>query len=316
MLLAGFIAFLSAFTFAASNTMVRKGVLTGTVGQAMLVTVPLGAGVSWLGVLASSMFFSIPLPSRTLALFCAMAGIVHFVIGRYLNYKAIQAMGSNLVGPVQQFSVVVTLLLANIVLGEVPTGVQAIGILAILLSPILLFETRLTAGEKVAFVPDRRRGYVYAFASAIAFGVSPILINIGLREQEGLISGLMAGAVAYTAAALVVTLGAFRRSEGSSAQVSRSSVAWYAISGVTVAVSQLLSYMSLAIAPVSVVIPIQRTAIVLRLGLARHVNRDTEVFGAKMVVASCLSLAGAVILTVDAGQISDFLAGLVRPAGR
>jgi uncharacterized membrane protein len=53
-----------------------------------------------------------------------------------------------------------------------------------------------------------------------------------------------------------------------------------------VAISQLLFYMTLATAPVSVVIPVQRTVIVLRLDLAKHINRDTEVYGAKTLKSS------------------------------
>ena len=41
-MLAGFLAVLSAATFAFNNASLRRGVLTGSVGQAMAITVPLG----------------------------------------------------------------------------------------------------------------------------------------------------------------------------------------------------------------------------------------------------------------------------------
>ena len=48
----------------------------------------------------------------------ALAGIVHFAWARHCNYRATKAMGANLVAPVQQYSLVITLLLAVVWLGE------------------------------------------------------------------------------------------------------------------------------------------------------------------------------------------------------
>ena len=41
-----------------------------------------------------------------------LAGLVHFVIGRYGNYKATQLLGSTLSTPIQQLSIVLALVLA------------------------------------------------------------------------------------------------------------------------------------------------------------------------------------------------------------
>ena len=41
-----------------------------------------------------------------------VAGIIHFAWGRYCNYRATKAIGANLVAPVQQYSLILTLVLA------------------------------------------------------------------------------------------------------------------------------------------------------------------------------------------------------------
>ena len=52
-MLAGFLALLSAATFAFNNASLRRGVLTGSVWQAMVITVPLGLPVFFIAALVS-----------------------------------------------------------------------------------------------------------------------------------------------------------------------------------------------------------------------------------------------------------------------
>ena len=313
MLFAAYLALFSALSFAASTTMLRRGVMKGTVAQAMAVTVPLGAVVGWLALLATGAIWPLD-ASFHLVSFASLAGIVHFVAGRYCHYRAIQAIGANLVAPVQQTSVVVTLLLAVGVLGELPTPLQMFGIAIVLLSPLIIIRQaggRAAAGGSQGFVPDLRSGYTFAGLSAIAFGLSPILISYGLREATGALSGLIAATIAYSAATLVVvSVLACSRASFAGMPANRRSLGWYALSGITVAVSQLFVYMALAIAPASVIVPLQRTSIVMRFGLAGMFNREAEVFDARMLVATVLCLLGAVAIAVDPAHIEALIRGL------
>jgi drug/metabolite transporter (DMT)-like permease len=81
-------AALGAFTFALNNVAMRRGLVTGSVLQGMTMTVPIG-GLSFLvmtvafGELSQLVMF----PAVALA-WLAGQGVVHFVIGRYCNYKS------------------------------------------------------------------------------------------------------------------------------------------------------------------------------------------------------------------------------------
>ena len=66
--------------------------------------------------------------------------------------------------------------------------------------------------------------------------------------------------------------------------------------------------MALAVAPVTVVAPINRLTIVFRLYFSRMLNPQHEVFGGKVVVGTVVSLAGAVILSLS----TDLVASLLR----
>src|SRR3546814_9341040 len=91
----------------------------------MVVTVPIGAASCWLSVFISDSFHAVETISPQGMILLSLAGVQHFVGGRYCNYRATKAMGAVLVGPVQQLGIFITLLLAILLLGEVLTVLQA-----------------------------------------------------------------------------------------------------------------------------------------------------------------------------------------------
>src|SRR5207302_10221578 len=105
----------------------RRGVVTGSVLQGMALTVPIG-GLSFLvmtiafGEVGQLVLF----PTAAFA-WLSCQGIVHFVIGRYCNYKSNQLMGVNLTAPVVQLQVPFAMMLAVLTLHEKFTVLQAIG---------------------------------------------------------------------------------------------------------------------------------------------------------------------------------------------
>ena len=134
-------AALGAFTFALNNVTMRRGVVTGSVLQGMALTVPIG-GLSFLvmtigfGELGQLVMF--PMAALT---WLACQGIVHFVIGRYCNYKSNQLMGVNLTAPVVQLQVPFAMLLAVVTLHEEFTVLRAIG------SALMLGGSFITQGN-------------------------------------------------------------------------------------------------------------------------------------------------------------------------
>lgn len=82
---------------------------------------------------------------------------------------------------------------------------------------------------------------------------------------------------------------------------------WFAASGLFVFLSQMCRYMALAVAPVSVVVPIQRLSIVFRVLFSWMLNRDHEVFGLRVLLGIGLSLIGVLALTVG----TEFVLALV-----
>ena len=104
----------------------------------------------------------------------------------------------------------------------------------------------------------------------------------------------------YTAAAIIITIAVFfAGGVAFMRDLDKTARNWFAISGFFVFVSQMLRYMALAIAPVTVVVPIQRLSAVFRVIFSWMINREHEVLTPKVLVGIAISLLGAFALTLS-----------------
>ena len=333
-MLAGLLAVLSAATFAFNNASLRRGVLTGSVGQAMAITVPIGLPMFFIAALLSGTLWVLADFSRQTILLLSSAGVVHFLWGRYCNYRATQALGTNLAAPVQQVNLIISLTLAIIVLGETLTPLRIFGIALVLLGPYYaLRQKQKPVAETVAeaatstpemeiedkdkpppFEPKYGEGILFGVLSATGYGSSPVLIRLAL-EDKGLPASLPGGLVAYVAATLVLAPfllwpGRLRHA----LDVSRESAKWFTISGFLVCLSQMFLFMAQSIAPVSVTAPISRLSILFRLYFSRLLNPHHEVFGGKIILGTIISLLGALALSVSVDAVGSLLPATWQPA--
>jgi len=234
----------------------------------------------------------------------ALAGVLHFVVGRYGNFRAAQAIGANLSGPVIQLSLGVTLVLAVLVLKEAMTPLRILGIALLALAPALM---RNATAEAIGapdqglpkFQPRYAEGYTFSIMAALVYGVTPLLIRLAIIGGD-LGTGVAGGLVSYVAATAAVALlllwpGQLRHALA----ITPESLKWFTYSGISVSIAQMFIYMAYAIAPISVVTPILQLHLVLRLVFARVLNPHHEIFGGRMVLGTFLSLLGAVALSLD-----------------
>jgi uncharacterized membrane protein len=316
--LGGFLALCSAATFALNNAFTRRGVLAGTVLQALSISVPIGVPIFLLAAVATgSLGYLAGFPAMSL-LWLAAAGVVHFVWGRYCNYRAVKAIGSNLAGPVQESSVLVALGLAVWLLGETLTPVKVVGIVLVLLGPAVAVEigrkkprpAEQSGRKRVSttlFSPTYAEGYLFAALSATGYGTSPVLVRLALGDGD-IRASIAGGLVSYAAATLVIfcvlaATGSIRHA----LSVAPGDARWFGLAGLFVGISQMLRYMALSVAPVSVVAPIQRLSLLFRYLFSWLMNREHEVFGGKILFGTFLSLIGVLFLSVSTEAIVRLL---------
>ena len=317
-MIGGFLSLLSAVTFAYANASVRRGVLTGTVLQAVAISLPVALPFFLMAMAFGGGYAALAAFNTSSLALLAAAGVVHFALSRYCNYRATKAIGANLVAPIQQYSLVLTLVLAVVWLGETLTPLRIIGIILVVAGPALTHERNKppaiaadipdgAGGFHKPFHPNYAEGYVFALLSALGFGISPILIGMAF-EHKGLAIGIAGGFVSYAAATVAIVLPLLLPQEWRSFKsVDRLSAKWFLISGITVCFSQMFRYMALAIAPVSVVSPIQRLSLVFRIYFGWMINPHHEVFGGRVIWGTVVSLLGAVALSVSADGVAQFV---------
>jgi drug/metabolite transporter (DMT)-like permease len=326
-MLGAFLALLSAATFGMNITALRRGVLGGSVVQAIAVTNALGVPLLALMCLIFGAFSEFADMSGEALAWFASAGIIHFVLGRYANYRATRALGATQSGPIQQVGLLISLALAIIFLGESLTPLHAFGIVLILAGPAIILRQGAKRGEvktRSGIKLNYFEGYFWGLVCASAFGTSPLLITYGL-EDGGLLRGIAGGLVSYCAAAtLIAVLMLFPAFRSDVLSVNRNSVKWFSATGLFVGLSQLFVFMALSIAPVSVVQPIQRTTLMFRVAFSWLINRDHEVFGLSILIAIGLSMLGVLAVTISGEAILDLvplpewaanIAGMKWPAG-
>lgn len=307
-------AALGAFTFALNNAAIRRGVVTGSVLQGMALTVPIG-GLSFLiltvafGEVAQLAVF----PAVALA-WLAGQGIVHFVFGRYCNYKSSQLMGVNLAAPVIQLQVPVAMVLAVVTLDEKFTVLQLIGSV-LMLGGSFVTQSKATerkpgspaATHAPAFRPRIVSGYGFALGGALCFGASPLMVRQAFLSAPGA-GTAAAGCIAYAAATLCFLLILLKPGTYSDIRrMSRDNVPWFLSSAVLVAISQAFVYASLSVAPLLVVTPILQLSLIFRLFLSQWINRDHEVINAAVIVGSVTAVLGSMLVSLDTDALTQLL---------
>ncbi len=328
-MLGAVLAFLSAGFFGLNNSTVRRGVLKASVLQGMAITVPLGVPLFLVFAIAFGGLAALAdWPAATWA-WMALAGIVHFVLGRYGNYRATQALGATLSTPVQQISILVSLVLAVVFLGERVSLLNLVGIGLVMLGPVVVLRQHKSSTAKArakGFEPEYLPGFGWGAVCALGYGVSPLLIALGLDAARasggghGLADSVAGVLVSYVAATIVVAgLVAAAGGRRYMAGMDRGAGVWFYLSTLFVALSQLFRYLALAVAPVSVVVPIQRLSMVFRIVFNGLLNADHEVMDRWILLTILVSLIGVLFLTLDGeamllwlglpGGIAESLAG-------
>ncbi len=321
-MLGALFAVLSALSFGFSTIAARRGVVGSSASYGLYITVIMGVPLFLVAAAATGQLLdTFDLSLEALGMLSA-AGVLHFLIGRYCNYRCIDAIGSNRSQPLQATNTLYSVVVAVLVLGENVTPLMFVGILLLMVGPLVMIERRrqlqpaptesgaspvapqtssqapaeAPARPNAAIAPRYAEGYLYGLLSAAAYGTSPVMIRYAL-EDTGL--GVAGGMVAYIAAAsvLVASLalpGRIRDLSGFNLKI----ISFFLASAVAVFLAQLFRFAALAIAPVSVVTPLTRLGVVFTPFLAFIFNRNLESFSPRVLAGIAISGIGALLLAM------------------
>ena len=308
---------ISAIWFGFATIGMRRGVATASALNGLYLTLLPGVPLFWLAALVSGQAFDVGQLARSDYGLLAAAGVVHFLVGRYCSLRSFAAIGANRASPVIVGSVLVSVGFAVTLLDEEFTPLMAAGTALLIVGPGIAIRRPARAPEPatVPAAPDAGRaapraqaafdaiprerllkGYAWALATAVAFGVSPILIREALGDS-GL--GVLGGALSYTMAGLLLLallatpgqLSGLRRASGTAQR-------WFLFGALTIILAQLFRFLALSHAPVTVVVPLMRGGIVFTILLSFIFNRSLESFDRRVLAGIAVSLAGSVALVI------------------
>ena len=334
MIFGALLSLASSLSFSVNSILVRRGIAGagGTASQGAFITVLLGVPFGFVAVLITGQLLRFGEVSPMGYLLLLGAGIVHFGIGRYCNYRSVEAIGAARSGPIQGVVTPYSILMAVVLLDEVVTLPMLFAIALVLLGPAVIFERRprtpprpnpLPEGEGTkGNVPPGREGnsrasgqsaprnplelrmlegYTFAILAAVAYGTSPILIRAALMDatRTAAIGTFVAycGASAVLLATLVLP-GRRQLIRAINFRVMR----LFGGAGLAVFLAQLFRFFALSIADVSVVNPLQRMANVFTVILTWIFNRSLETITLRVVFGVLISFAGSALLVYAAAM--------------
>lgn len=283
-------ALLSAVCFAGSQAFVKRATSqTGESLSAVFVSVFIGILLFSFLLLFIGEWDKIWSLSWQGFVLLGIAGIIHFVVGRFLNYSSVRLIGANKTSAFTRTSLFYSVSFGLIFLNEPLTaflipGVMCIGAGATLVSI-----------EKEGKIPQTQgKGVLYGLGAGFFYGTSGVLIKPAIAEIG---SPFAAAFVSYVAAFILIACLLFRRGQLEQlTQLPRQSLIPLAITGVSVSVAQLLRYIALSYSPVSVVQPLISTSILFILLFSFLLNRNVEVFTWKVITGIVATALGAFIL--------------------
>lgn len=303
-------ALLGALSFSSNAVSIRRGVTRGAASQGLYLTVFSGTVLFLIAsLIAGQIFEAGSVSGRDLA-FMAAAGVVHILGGRYCNYRAIGALGANRAQPIVGTSTLFSVGIAILWLNEELTWLKAVGILLVMIGPAMVAPRRRSASrtapagasgtapatEVKPFSPKTVEGYFFGIAAALLWGAGPVLMRAGVEHNE---LGVLGGTVAYASASVVLLATLLIPGQASGAiKLDKNARGMFLIGGVSSFLANMFRFSALALAPVSVVIPLMRSAVLFTLVLNFAFNRHLESFEPKVIGGILISLVGAILVVI------------------
>lgn len=311
MIAGALLALASSFSFSVNSILVRRGFADAgaTAAQGAFITVLLGVPFGLIAVLLTGQILNFGLIPLDGYLYLSGAGIVHYGIGRYCNYRGIAAIGAARAVTVQAVAVPYSILMAVVLLDERPSLLMYAAIALILIGPSLMIERRPKrpagapadgSGGAAPGVEIRQlEGYVFSLLAALAYGTSPILIRAAVEDASA--TAAIGTLVSYAAAsAVLIAALALPAQRELVHAINFRYMRLFGGAGLSVFLAQLFRFFALSFADVSIVNPLMRTVGVFTLILSYLVNRSLERITLGVVLGVLVSFGGAALLIAGA----------------
>ena len=298
--MAAFLAILASLFFAIGAIFSRRGSMLVSPTRGAQITILMGPPIfAFMAFVFGELDESFSLPLIAYVFF-GVAGILHFVGGRSLQYLGIQAIGAARATVIITLSPLVSVAIAMVAFDEIPGWAVGVGAALLVLGPILIAlgerQRRLATTGTESQLPsvDLARGFLLSGGAAVVWGITPILVKAGLNESD---FPVLATLVSYVAAALVV--GGILGQPGAGARfisMDRDGIRWYILAGLAVSSAHFVRYIALSEGDVTIVVLMFQLVPLFVFILTWIINRDIETLNRYLFAGGVTVVIGSVIV--------------------
>jgi len=290
------LALLSAGFFGMNKIFLRRAVLkVSDASLGTLISVPMAVPLFFLVIVFSGKIQNLLNFSWQGYLWLSLAGILHFVIGRSLNYHCVQLVGANITNLICRSNILVSVIIGIGLLGEPVSWRLALGVLFIVGGISLPGLVQLfLEGSRHRMPKIPAKAFIFGFGCGLAWGISPILIKLGLAGSGAPLSGAL---ISFLAATLVL-IGSMAspRRRSSASDITAKAVILFFSSGLLSFIANMGRYVALGLAPASIVTPLFSTSPVFVLLFSFVFNRDLEIFNLPVIIGVVSVVTGSILL--------------------
>lgn len=240
---------------------------------------------SWLMVFIVGSFETITSISSHTLIFLILSGIATGA-SWICYFKALQLGDVNKVTPIDKSSVILTMVLAFIILGEAITLTKFIAMIVIGIGTFLMITKKAVEKHKV-----ESRWIIYAVLSAVFASLTSILGKIGISGVESNL-GTAIRTVVILLEAWIIVFASKKHVEIKN--IDKRSWIFICLSGVTTGLSWLCYYKALQEGQASIVVPIDKLSIVVTVAFSYIVLK--EKLSKKAVGGLALIVVGTLML--------------------
>jgi drug/metabolite transporter (DMT)-like permease len=288
-------ALLASVSFAGSVVFVRKA--SAHTGESFTTTaVSAFMGIPFFAVvlLITGDWSNLLTVSWRAFILLGTAGVIHFIVGRFLGYSAYRLIGANKATPFVMTNPFYTVIFGVLFLNEILTVYLVLGVICIFTGVALISTERKSVIEEVPGASSRKEvsGILTALGASLCWGTTPILIKPAVAEVGSPFAGAF---ISYVVAAVVMAFffcrGQYRQQMGR-IPVFIAALVYMLLGALCSSSGQLFFYTGLSYSPASVVNPLIATHILFVYLFSFLLNRHIEIFTPKIILGMAVVVVG------------------------
>lgn len=279
----------ASLSYSVSLIGIRQGVRSATPIAGVLI---LNATVAAAGFVIAASLGTLQKSTLVPVLLYLIGGCMGQGIGQITNAIGIEKMGVSRSVPIQSSTPIFSVTFAMIFLGERPGAAVGVGTLLIVAGVCLLSASERR--DEQSFRSFFRGALIYPLASALSYGILPVLANYAFSYQRTPIVGF---ACAFSGGTLLLLATRPLLPGGGELKADARAVRWFLFAALTTTAAAAMFWTAMSVAPVSTVLPLSRLVPLWVVLWTYLFLGSLERITSRLILAALMVVAGGALIT-------------------